>query len=66
MGTIRDYSALANNILAEVGGEANLISFSRCATRLRLVLKEVPESAIERVKNLTGVITVVLSGGSFR
>ncbi|PWW07998.1 beta-glucoside-specific PTS transporter subunit IIABC [Mangrovibacter plantisponsor] len=66
MGTIRDYSALANNILTEVGGEANLVSFSRCATRLRLVLKEVPESAVERVKNLTGVITVVLSGGQFQ
>ncbi len=66
MGTIRDYSALAKDILAQVGGEENLVSFSRCATRLRLVLKHIPESATEQVKKLTGVITVVISAGQFQ
>ncbi|WP_312837046.1 glucose PTS transporter subunit IIA [Pantoea sp.] len=66
MGKTRDYSRLAADILEETGGEANLISFSRCATRLRLVLKEVPAKASENIKQLPGVITVVLSGGQFQ
>lgn len=66
MGKTRDYSRLAADILKETGGEANLISFSRCATRLRLVLKDVPEKASENIKQLPGVITVVLSGGQFQ
>ncbi|MBJ3814723.1 PTS beta-glucoside transporter subunit EIIBCA [Shimwellia pseudoproteus] len=66
MGTIRNYSALARDILQEVGGEANLIGYTRCATRLRLELKQIPPEAVERVKKLTGVITVVLSGDQFQ
>ena len=66
MGKIRDYSRLAADILQETGGETNLISFSRCATRLRLVLKETPPGAVEKIKALPGVITVVLSGGQFQ
>ncbi|GLR10285.1 PTS beta-glucoside transporter subunit EIIBCA [Mixta theicola] len=66
MGKIRDYSRLASDILQETGGETNLIGFSRCATRLRLVLKEVPAGAVENIKQLPGVITVVLSGGQFQ
>lgn len=66
MGKIRDYSRLAADILQGTGGETNLISFSRCATRLRLVLKETPPGAVEKIKALPGVITVVLSGGQFQ
>ncbi|URQ61695.1 glucose PTS transporter subunit IIA [Pantoea alhagi] len=66
MGKIRDYSKLASEILNETGGEKNLIGFTRCATRLRLVLKDVPAGAVEKVKQLPGVITVVLSGGQFQ
>ena len=66
MGKIRDYSKLASDILSETGGETNLIGFTRCATRLRLVLKDVPAGAVEKVKQLPGVITVVLSGGQFQ
>ncbi|ARJ40951.1 PTS beta-glucoside transporter subunit EIIBCA [Pantoea alhagi] len=66
MGKIRDYSKLASEILNETGGETNLIGFTRCATRLRLVLKDVPAGAVEKVKQLPGVITVVLSGGQFQ
>ncbi len=66
MGKVRDYSKLGQDILREVGGQDNLVNYSRCATRLRLVLKEMPENAVENVKRLTGVITVVLSGGQFQ
>lgn len=66
MKRIRDYSKLAGDILDCVGGEKNIVNFSRCATRLRLVLKDMPESAVDKVKKLPGVITVVLSGGQFQ
>ncbi len=66
MAGVRDYAQLAKDILAEVGGQDNLNAFSRCATRLRLVLKETPEGAAEKVKQMPGVITVVLSGGQFQ
>ncbi|WP_122055463.1 beta-glucoside-specific PTS transporter subunit IIABC [Vibrio sp. Evd11] len=66
MAKIRDYKKLARDILSEVGGQDNIVSFTRCATRLRIVLKEVPEDANERVQKLTGVITVVESGGQFQ
>lgn len=66
MAKVRDYSKLAHDILREVGGEENLVSINRCATRLRLVLKEVPEQAVMRVKQLPGVITVVLGAGQFQ
>lgn len=66
MAKIRDYAKLAKDILEEVGGQENISSFTRCATRLRLVLKEVPETAEEKIKQLPGVITVVQSGGQFQ
>ncbi|MFM2481980.1 glucose PTS transporter subunit IIA [Celerinatantimonas sp. YJH-8] len=66
MAKIRDYSKLAQDILQEVGGEANLVSINRCATRLRLELKTCPDTAVERIKKLPGVITVILAGGQFQ
>ncbi len=66
MGKVRDYQQLAHSILEAVGGEDNVISAVRCATRLRLVLKRSDSSAKETVSALPGVITVVESGGQFQ
>lgn len=66
MAVIRDYNKLASDILHEVGGEANINSFTRCATRLRLVLNDTPAEAKSRIQNLPGVIAVVESGGQFQ
>lgn len=66
MAIIRDYNKLASGILQEVGGEANINSFTRCATRLRLVLNNTPAEAKRRIQNLPGVIAVVESGGQFQ
>lgn len=64
--SVRDYGKLAVDIIDAVGGKSNIIKASRCATRLRLVLKETTNEAKENVSNLTGVITVVESGGQFQ
>ena len=64
--SVRDYDKLAVDIIKAVGGKENIVKASRCATRLRLVLKETTNKAKENVSNLTGVITVVESGGQFQ
>ena len=63
---IRDYKKLAIDIIDSVGGKDNITNVSKCATRLRLVLKETPENAKQIVSNLVGVITVVENNGQFQ
>lgn len=62
----RDYPKFAKDIIREVGGKENILNATRCATRLRLVLKETPEGAKEKVQELIGVITVVENSGQFQ
>ena len=64
--SVRDYEKLAVDIIKAVGGKKNIIKASRCATRLRLVLKETSNEAKENVSALTGVITVVENSGQFQ
>lgn len=66
MASVRNYSKLAADILKEVGGESNIINATRCATRLRLELKETPKNAKEKISEMPGVITVAESGGQFQ
>ncbi|MEH7740353.1 beta-glucoside-specific PTS transporter subunit IIABC [Bacillus subtilis] len=65
-GKVRDYTRLAKDILEAVGGEENVIGASRCATRLRLVLKRSNPKAKDIVKSMPGVITVVENSGQFQ
>lgn len=64
--SIRDYEKLAVDIIEAVGGQKNITGAARCATRLRLVLKETPKDAVDKVSSLTGVITVVQNNGQFQ
>ena len=64
--SIRDYEKLAVDIVDAIGGKENIVKASRCATRLKLVLKETPKNANKKVSELTGVITVVENGGQFQ
>ncbi|QLK86576.1 beta-glucoside-specific PTS transporter subunit IIABC [Staphylococcus sp. 17KM0847] len=63
---VRDYKALAQQILEAVGGEDNIVNVTRCATRLRIVLKRSKPKAKEVVSSLPGVITVVENNGQFQ
>ena len=63
---VRDYEKLAGDIIAAAGGKDNIAEVAHCATRLRLVLKEAPADAKEKVSAMAGVITVVESGGQFQ
>lgn len=66
MGQLRNYEKLAQDIVDEVGGQDNIINVTRCATRLRMTLRETPIKAKERISSMTGVITVVENGGQFQ
>ena len=63
---IRDYDKLAVDILNELGGENNIVSVARCATRLRVVTQSTPENAKEKIASFPGVITVVEKGGQIQ
>jgi len=65
-GKVRDYTELAKNILNAVGGEENVVGATRCATRLRLVLKHSNPKVKEKVASMPGVITVVENSGQFQ
>ncbi len=65
-GNVRDYPKLAKDILESVGGEENIVSATRCATRLRLVLKRSNPKAKEEISAMPGVVTVVENGGQFQ
>lgn len=66
MAKVRDYHKLALDIIEVVGGQKNIANATRCATRLRFVLKEIPQGAKEKVSALPGVITVVENNGQFQ
>ena len=66
MAQVRDYNKLAHDIIREVGGAENIVNATRCATRFRLVLKETPEHAKEKIAEMPGVITVVENNGQFQ
>ena len=63
---VKDYQKLEHDIIHLAGGADNIASAQRCATRLRLVLKNTPGQAEEKIKALPGVITVVQKQGQFQ
>ena len=63
---VKDYQKLEHDIIRLAGGADNIASEQRCATRLRLVLKNTPGQAEEKIKALPGVITVVQKQGQFQ
>ena len=63
---VKDYQKLEHDIIRLAGGADNIACAQRCATRLRLVLKNTPGQAEEKIKALPGVITVVQKQGQFQ
>ncbi|HEB0978338.1 TPA: PTS transporter subunit EIIB, partial [Yersinia enterocolitica] len=57
------YTAVASEILAGVGGKSNINSVIHCATRLRFKLKDTSRADAQMLKQNPGVIMVVESGG---
>ena len=61
----KEYSKLAADILAAVGGKENVVSLHHCVTRLRFVLKDEKKAQDDVLKNMAGVATVVKAAGEY-
>ncbi|MGQ8883440.1 PTS transporter subunit EIIC [Bacillus paralicheniformis] len=61
-----NYEKLARQIIQEVGGTENINSVIHCVTRLRFKLKDQSLTKTEVIKELPGVMTVVISGGQYQ
>lgn len=61
-----DYKELASFIIEAVGGEANIVSLTHCATRLRFALKDdsIPDG--KKIKAKKGVLGVSVNGGQYQ
>ncbi|SDY22912.1 PTS system, beta-glucosides-specific IIC component [Evansella caseinilytica] len=60
------YEQLAKDIIEKVGGKANIISVVHCITRLRFKLKDESKAQTDAIKNMDGVVTVMISGGQYQ
>ncbi len=60
-----DYTKVAQNIIANIGGKENVNSVRHCITRVRFKLKDESKADDNIVKNLEGVISVVHGGGEY-
>lgn len=58
-----DYQKLAAEILKNVGGEENVLSYTHCATRLRFNLKNQSEFNEAQLNKTNGVMGTIIGGG---
>ncbi|MGO2154321.1 MAG: beta-glucoside-specific PTS transporter subunit IIABC [Serratia proteamaculans] len=61
-----DYKQLGLEILARVGGKANVSKLTHCATRLRMEFNDDSKVEAKAIEALPGVISVVERGGQFQ
>ena len=63
---MKQYQALAKEIVKLVGGKDNVIGLTHCITRLRFKLKDESIAKDDIIKGLDGVVTVMKSGGQYQ
>lgn len=62
----KDYTELAQDIVAHVGGKENITKLVHCVTRLRFSLKDESKADDEYLKKRDGIVTVVKAGGQYQ
>lgn len=62
----KDYTQLAKDMVAAVGGKENIVSVTNCMTRLRFVLKDDSIPNEDEVKAINGVKGVMNQGGQYQ
>lgn len=60
------YEDLAKEIVKNVGGKENVVSLTHCITRLRFKLKDEAKASDDILKSMSGVVTVMKSGGQYQ
>lgn len=61
-----NYQELVEQIIKGIGGKENIGEVKHCVTRLRFNLKDQSKADEQFVQGISGVITVVKSGGQFQ
>ncbi len=61
-----DYTQLAKEVVAAVGGKENIVSVTNCMTRLRFVLKDDSIPDKDKVAGIKGVKGVMNQGGQYQ
>lgn len=61
-----DTRKLAQDIVQHVGGKGNIGHLEHCVTRLRFTLKDNGKANTDIIKEMDGVMTVVISGGQYQ
>ena len=62
----KDYKALADGVIANVGGAENVASISHCVTRLRFKLKDNSKADKEALAKVPGVLKVLEASGQLQ
>lgn len=64
----KDYSSFVQELITDLGGKENITNVFHCATRLRFSLKDnsIADNNLEKIKNTTGVIDVIVQNGQFQ
>lgn len=60
------YAELAKDIVKNVGGKENVVGLVHCITRLRFTLKDESKANDDVLKAMSGVVTVMKSGGQYQ
>ena len=63
---MRKYQALAEEIVQAIGGKENIHGLTHCITRLRFKLKDENKALDKKLKKMSGVVTVMKSGGQYQ
>ena len=61
-----DFAQLGERIVQLVGGPENVSSLGHCVTRLRFTLKDMDKPKTEELKEVPGVINVLVSAGQYQ
>lgn len=62
----KNYSAMAKEIIEQIGGEDNVISVTHCMTRLRFKLQDESKVNMNALKKVSGVIQVMVAAGQYQ
>lgn len=62
----KDYTELAKDIVAHVGGKENIAGLKHCVTRLRFNLKDESKADDNYLKQRDGIVTVIKAGGQYQ
>lgn len=62
----KDYNAIAQGVLENVGGADNVTRVSHCMTRLRVQVRDASKVDVEAGKKIPGVLNLIVNNGEYQ